>query len=260
MTSDSQNIEKPVKRGKKGNKSVDWALQFRRMVPGGPYASESEKYDAVSKYEDYIQHCKVEGEKEPSINKVKAHMKMTMGEIKRVATSLQYKEMRMAGAKVTIGVALADMAPLMKEHLSELMTSAQGGKEKKEALELLLKLAEKYGLYDIDINKSNVGEELDTDACIDECLKIIEQVTGQSVVIQKFCKAVKEGANSTNGGNEETTAENVNSDEPVADGGVGGPDGSLEASSSPEEVVVQSKEISSDDWGKPPGQDGLVDG
>jgi len=121
--------------------------------------------------------------------------------------SQAFQGMRVARATIKIQGALVEAAPTIMKLLADMESAIQGDKhlcdacgskmdslpmkldEKKKYLDTIQTIMDRVGFSKVDLASADVMNDLNTDEAIEEGLKIVEDLTGERPVIQRFIVA-----------------------------------------------------------------------
>src|ERR1017187_8797171 len=150
-----------------GAKSSSYENQIGRMIPKGPYKTKGERFNAIAGVLKLNQTRMINGYKPVSDDTLWRHCKFTYDEVYNEASDPNFRDMRMARAKGELGDGLVDVIGIirwaLRKQAEDVLANPKDEKKREKFLNTSLQFAEKYGIYEVDSNKANQNQELDSD-------------------------------------------------------------------------------------------------
>jgi hypothetical protein len=256
---------------KKGSRQVE---RWWSVVPKGPYSSKAEFWNALDRLMDIMTLREKTGKAPLRRDEVADWMGRPYEDLEREMFSTSFQSMRTARAALKIHGSIVDSAPAIRRVLADFSARIDGQKfmcekcrlqseapepmemkEKKQFLELIATVMDKFGLTKIDISQADVMEEQDTEEAIREGLEICKELFGTQPVLQRFIRACTDGGSSSSSASQTGEA---GGDRQVPQGHPGdGPDAAVQAIRLRQTASDEPKEVPGDDRVEPPVEDKL---
>lgn len=213
-------------------------IQLKASVPKGPYPSQATKWDAILKYLAVKSARFADGYPKISNREVEKWMGLTPDEIAEEETKPGFRQMKLARNALLIQSSISEMAPQIGNIINDVISNAQTDKDKREALELIGKISNTYGLNKIDTSLSNEEDGLNVEEAVAEGVGIIKDLTGFDVPVQKFIKRCVDGPSIADEGGSDEGAEAIVNSGTASDGSNDRPNKAVDTVPVPEKVTV----------------------
>jgi len=176
-------------------------------IPRGPYKTKAERWGAFDKFLDFQALRAKYNMPQTSQATVEKITGISWDEMQSEINSQAFQGMRVARATIKIQGALVEAAPTMMRLLADMEAAIQGDKhvceacseklkviplkleDKKKYLDTIQTMMDRVGFSKVDLSSADVMNDLNTDEAIEEGMKIVEDLTGDKTVIQRFIVA-----------------------------------------------------------------------
>jgi hypothetical protein len=222
-----------------------------KNIPKGPYKTQAERWNALNKLLDLKILRDKHGLKAISSKKLSSHMGMPYEEIHREIYSDKFQSWRLARASVQIKGILSDIAPTLRTALLGLAqeierAEAIGERDTKKSekfTELVSSTMDRFGIQKVDSSQADIMEEIDVHEAIQEGRKIVKELTGVEVIVQKFINVCSNETAKSGGKDGPTGGDSATHKDDAGDK----PDPVVLSASLPKTLVLEPKKISVDD-------------